>query len=140
MFVFQLDVAISLPAVVASCSNKNVVIGTQCSGSTSIHFVTSWWQFAFFSDMDTIIKSHSHWTWVISIEEKCIELWVSNKIFGGDQNCPSSSGTRWDEPMHKKGKKTTVAVQNRSFHLIWIIIIASVQYCTFLLLTHFFKL
>ena len=41
MFVFQLDVAISLPAVVASCSNKNVVIGTQCSGSTSIHFVTS---------------------------------------------------------------------------------------------------
>ena len=82
----------------------------------------------FFSDMDTIIKSHSHWTWVISIEEKCIELWVSNKIFGGDQNCPSSSGTRWDEPMHKKGKKTTVAVQNRSFHLIWIIIIASVLY------------
>ena len=144
----------------------------------------------FFSDMDTIIKSHSHWTWVISIEEKCIELWVSNKIFEGDQNCPSSSGTRWDEPMHKKGKKTTVAVQNRSFHLIWIIIIASVYgpsnilsnfcqrwrhleqssrcsrfvwrhllnkappifwfgnrpffllvvpYCTFLLLTHFFK-
>ena len=82
----------------------------------------------FFSDMDTIIKSHSHWTWVISIEEKCIELWVSNKIFGGDQNCPSSSGTRWDEPMHKKGKKTTVAVQNRSFNLIWIIIIDSVLY------------